>query len=288
LKPQIYFEISLCGNKLRGASLKEASGFFLAHQVPPGSIAVFQHQGRFRCCVYLRSRNQIIRLKKAHRQDPPKRLKLNIKKLGPKQWLHKWKEDYHTQPLAAKFILIPAWESASIQPSKRIPVIVEPGSAFGSGTHETTRLSVKLMESLEGRFRDFFDVGTGTGVLSVVAAKLGAERVVGIDHDEAAVRAARKNAKLNGIRKAAFSKRDFRSFQRSRRYDLIAANLWPALLLNQRKQFSRMLKPGHFLVLSGILKIHEKKFLKNFRQPRLRCLRIVRGRRWIAVCYQLV
>jgi ribosomal protein L11 methyltransferase len=131
---------------------------------------------------------------------------------------------------------------------------VDPGRAFGTGTHETTRLCLLAIETLaaEGPLGRVADIGTGAGLLAVAAAKRGARAVVGVDNDPEAVRSARRHARLNGVELGLVLADGGRAL-RPDLFDLVLANLTAPLLLERRDEIASLLAPGGALVLSGIL-----------------------------------
>lgn len=280
-------EVALCGKKKEEKILQAARDFFLTNRIPPHDTAYFDFKDRFKLCAYLSRPTQARDLKRRFARTSHPGLKIQIKNLGPESWLDKWKRDYHIQPLSRRFLLVPVWEKKKLRRlQKRTPVLLDPGSAFGSGTHETTRLTVGWMEDLRGRFRDFLDLGTGTGILSVVAFHLGAWSGEGMDHDGASVRIARANVKRNGYSNSRIRTLDLRRFQSRKQFDLVAANLFSSLLRTQRKKIVARVRRGGHLIVSGILKKDRRVFMKTFGGPDLKTVGVRQARRWIAVCYR--
>jgi ribosomal protein L11 methyltransferase len=117
--------------------------------------------------------------------------------LADQDWMEAWKERYHPIPIGHKLIIVPAWLDSP--DAARIPIKIDPGMAFGTGTHPTTQLCLELLESNTPAGGDVIDVGCGSGILSVAALKLGAGFALGVDIDEASVKASRENAQANGI-----------------------------------------------------------------------------------------
>jgi len=124
--------------------------------------------------------------------------------IADQNWMEAWKEHYQPIPIGRRLIIVPAWLD-SPDPS-RIAIKIDPGMAFGTGTHPTTQLCLELIEnlldaksSLVTCHLSLIDIGCGSGILSIAALKLGANFALGVDIDEAAVRAARENAAVNGI-----------------------------------------------------------------------------------------
>jgi len=118
--------------------------------------------------------------------------------IADQNWMEAWKEHYKPIPVGEKLIIVPAWlESPD---ATRIPIRIDPGMAFGTGTHPTTQLCLELLEKYVAPGEDVIDVGCGSGILSIGALKLGAGRALAVDIDQASVDATHENAEANGIR----------------------------------------------------------------------------------------
>lgn len=176
-------------------------------------------------------------------------------------WAHAWKRHYKPMRIGRRVLLTPAWEKPEPLPNDLL-VRLEPGMAFGTGLHPTTRLCVAALEDWVQPGDAFLDVGTGSGVLSIVAAKLGARPVWATDIDPLAVRAAKENALRNGI---ALAPGILRIEQGSipagqtGRFNVIAANILAEVLVGlfdgtfETVTLAEPLAPGGRLILSGIL-----------------------------------
>ncbi len=206
-------------------------------------------------------------------------------------WAEKWKEDYEIQTLGKCFVVVPAWRLKEYRAEKyrgRIPVVIDPLSAFGSGEHETTRLVTRMMETLKGRFESFLDVGTGTGILSVFAAHLGARRIMGFDCDKPSAECAQFNFDKN-ISFSVESKFQCLQLSRSKikgEFDLVTANINSHILENFRNEIVRSAKKGGWVLVSGILRQTYRSFRENFDGKDLKCQKVLHGRRWVSVLYR--
>jgi ribosomal protein L11 methyltransferase len=187
-------------------------------------------------------------------------------------WMEAWKEHYKPIPIGRRLIILPAWLDSPDE--SRLPIKIDPGMAFGTGTHPTTQLCMDFIESLlydqasifnrqsiiENRQFSVIDVGCGSGILSIAALKLGANFALGVDIDEVAIRASRENAAANGIPEASFAL-GVGSVQEVldgkfgvRAAPLVLANiLAPIIIRLFAAGMANLVAPGGAIVLSGIL-----------------------------------
>lgn len=154
--------------------------------------------------------------------------------------------------------------------------------AFGTGEHATTAMSLRLLEELTRRWKrgwSVVDLGTGSGILALAAKRFGAERVVGIDIDPTAISMAESNARLNKIRGATFQLADVRKWKSAQKTNVITANLYSDLLI----EILQRLRRSGWLILSGILRSQETKFLHALSRNEIKIINIKRRGKWIAV-----
>lgn len=173
-------------------------------------------------------------------------------------WAEAWKANYHPLPIGDRLIVIPSWER--LDPGSRVPVYLDPGMAFGTGAHPTTRLCLLAIEQNLRPGDLMIDLGCGSGILAVAAARLGAWRVLACDTDAEAVSATRRSAEANGVTPSidvfpgslpeALSRLD----DLGRRADLVAANILAPVLIDLLAHgLARTLSDEGLLVVSGIL-----------------------------------
>lgn len=186
------------------------------------------------------------------------RPELEIKRIAEEDWSSSWKGNFKPLRVGAHLVIRPTWEEFAAAPGDII-IDLDPGMAFGTGTHATTRLCLTVLERImsreitPGRYaRKVLDVGTGSGILGIAAAKLGAQQVVAIDVDEDAVRAAAGNSALNGV-SAHIQVSDTPLAMIGGFFDVILANILAEDLARLAPELTGRLAPGGFLVLSGIL-----------------------------------
>lgn len=168
-------------------------------------------------------------------------------------WVARFREGFRSFRVG-NFYVAPSWDKpATLLPRERL-LLVDPGRAFGTGTHETTRLCLRALETIyaAGAPARVLDAGTGTGILAVAAALLGARLVVGVENDRDALLSAREHAQLNGVALRLVLGDGGAPF-RPVAFDLVLANLTAPLLRERCGEISRLVRPGGTLVLSGIL-----------------------------------
>jgi len=194
------------------------------------------------------------------------RAKFEISSEENKDWLAEWKKGFKPFLFSDPFWVIPSWLEAPPQAPRdpKLHIYVEPGMAFGTGTHETTRLAAGLIvEEIRRRIpRSLLDVGTGTGILALIAYRLGVPNLVGLDIDPEARRTARENLERN--RAAVIAVPDYQIGDERERYDVVVANIIDGVLLALRHDLARALNPGGRMVLSGVLMEREAEFYRQF------------------------
>ena len=175
------------------------------------------------------------------------------------EWATAWKKYYHPTPLGKRLVVCPTWEEYSPGEGELV-MRLDPGMAFGTGTHHTTRLCAQLLEETVSPGCRVLDMGTGSGILSIAAILLGAREAVGVDIDPVAVRTAGENAALNGIGPDRFRPLcgdlvhdPGLARELGEGFDIIAANIVADVIIALAPAFPRYLKPGGRAVCSGII-----------------------------------
>jgi ribosomal protein L11 methyltransferase len=178
--------------------------------------------------------------------------------IADQNWMEAWKTRYQPILIGRRLVIVPAWMESP--DSARVAIKINPGMAFGTGTHPTTQLCLELLESVAVENARVIDVGCGSGILSVAALKLGAKTALGVDIDEAAIRNSRENAENNGIDSEAFllgvgSVEEIKAgkfpFREAR---LVLANiLTPVIIRLFEAGLADLIAPGGSIILSGIL-----------------------------------
>lgn len=176
------------------------------------------------------------------------------KKVDDEDWLFAWQDHFHPKKISRRFWAEPAWEKASTGEGEDV-LTIDPGLAFGSGFHDTTCLCVQYLEDTVKPGDTVFDIGTGTGILAIAAAKLGAAHVTAVDFDSAAVAQARVNAALNDVEdRLSIADSDLlAAIPEGRKADVIVANLVTNAVLALLPTAAAYIKDGGTLIVSGII-----------------------------------
>jgi ribosomal protein L11 methyltransferase len=167
-------------------------------------------------------------------------------------WGENWKRFFRPVQVTSRFVVKPPWSSIRLKKGQ-ISIDITPGMAFGTGTHATTKLSIRALEKrLKRSGLSVLDVGTGSGILSIAAARLGAREVMGVDIDGVAVKMAKENVSKNGVTGIVkIRKGSIGDIQK--RFDVVVANIDLRRLRRMRRSLLGHLKSKGFLILSGIL-----------------------------------
>ena len=180
--------------------------------------------------------------------------------LADTDWSESWKENYPPQEIGEKLVVLPYW-LAQEDTHGRIPVILDPGLTFGTGAHPSTQMVMESMEQLVKPGCACLDLGSGSGILSIAALRLGAASAVGVDIDPKAEDIARENAQWNGFEAPAFTALTGNVTQdhalmaalRENRYDVVLVNIVADVIIGLAPVLPRFLDDGSVLILSGIL-----------------------------------
>lgn len=187
--------------------------------------------------------------------------KVIVNKVNEQDWENNWKKYYKPTKVGNRIVVKPIWEKYD---SKNDEVIVEldPGMAFGTGTHETTRMCIKALEKYVKNDSVVFDIGTGSGILSIAAAKLNAKKVIGVDLDPVAVDSARKNVEYNNINNIEILHGDLMEVVKGKA-DIIVANIIADIIKILAKDVGRFLNDNGYFISSGILVERKDEVIKS-------------------------
>lgn len=176
---------------------------------------------------------------------------IELDEVFEKDWENNWKKFYKVTRIGKNIIIKPSWEEYK-RKEDDIVIELDPGMAFGTGTHETTSLCVEEIEKYISEDKSFLDIGCGSGILSIIAAKLGAKKVLGIDIDELAIKVSKENARINNVDNIEFLKGDLIDLV-DEKYDIVVANILAEIIVILNKDIRNCLKKDGIFISSGII-----------------------------------
>lgn len=181
------------------------------------------------------------------------RATISLNGVNEEDWANAWKAYYKPLHIGKQMVIVPAWERYTEEPGE-IVVRMDPGMAFGTGSHETTRLVIGLLEKYTPQGGRMLDVGCGSGILAICASKLGAGQCYAYDIDPVAVKVANENIKDSGLTNVTCEVSDLlRDVDRSYPYDLITANIVADIIIRMSPDVGALMHAGTVLLVSGII-----------------------------------
>ncbi len=200
-------------------------------------------------------------------------------------WINNWKKYFHPMKVGKKLLIRPDWETAE-NPEGRVVLDLEPGIAFGTGTHETTRLCMEFLEECVKPGCSMLDVGCGSGILSVAGLLLGANRAVGVDIDPLAVKTAVQNAERNHVADRFTGICGSLTERVEGKFDVVAANIVADVVIELTKEIERYLAPGAAYIISGVIVEREKDVLRAL-EGKFDVTARKEEKGWVALCCRL-
>jgi ribosomal protein L11 methyltransferase len=176
---------------------------------------------------------------------------LRVRGVDDADWINAWKAHYVAQRIG-RVVIVPSWADEELDDGE-VAIILDPGMAFGTGLHPTTRGCLELLQRIEPMPGHVLDVGCGSGILALAALRLGATRAIGIDTDPLSVAASRDNAARNGLADRLEAREGTLPAAAMERYPLVLANLVAAVLIALAEPLAAHLAPGGILLASGII-----------------------------------
>ncbi len=208
--------------------------------------------------------------------------------IDDEDWSTSWKKYYKPFRLTDRVIIKPTWEEYNSEPND-VVIEMDPGMAFGTGTHETTQMCSKLLDKYIKNDFEVLDVGCGTGILSIIAAKLGAQKVEAIDIDEVAVKVAaenisenKENSKINVFRGVLTDIK-----QDEKKYDIIVANIIANVIIDLASVIPYYLKMKDSLfITSGIIKERKQDVIDACAKSNMSCIETLEMGEWVAMVFK--
>ena len=207
-----------------------------------------------------------------------------------KDWINNWKEYFH-QFYVDDILIVPSWEEVKAEDKDKMILHIDPGTAFGTGMHETTQLVIRQLKKYVKEGDQILDVGTGSGILGIVALKLGAAHVTGIDLDPCAVPAVEENKEANEIADESFDMMigniiDDKAVQDQvgyEKYDIVTANILADVLVPLTPVIVHQMKKGAYYITSGILDVKESVVTDAVKAAGLQLVEVTRQGEWVSV-----
>jgi len=206
--------------------------------------------------------------------------KLETSGIEQEDWQNAWKKYYHAMDIGQRLAIVPGWETYD---TDRIVITMDPGMAFGTGTHETTSLCLETLDSMVKGGERVLDIGTGSGILAIAALKLGAAEAEGVDIDPMCVRTAGENAERNGVDEHFTVLVGDLSDKASGKCNIITANIVAAAILSLAPHVPVLMAPGARFIASGIIDTRKDEVLAGLRAAGLEPVEIKEKRGWVCV-----
>lgn len=195
-----------------------------------------------------------------------------------------WKKYVFTEKVSDRFVVKPTWRDYS--PSEdELMIEIDPGRAFGTGTHPTTYLCMQMMEKYIEADKSVIDVGTGSGILMVAAEKLGAREIWGVDIDKDAVEVAADNLKLNNVdeEKTKLFHGDLLTVVKDKKFDVVVANILADVIIILLKDISRVVDKDGIIIVSGIIKDKKSEILSEISKYELEVIDEKEDKEWVSL-----
>lgn len=207
-----------------------------------------------------------------------------------KDWINNWKQYFH-QFYVDDILIVPSWEEVKAEDKDKMILHIDPGTAFGTGMHETTQLVIRQLKKYVTPDTEMLDVGTGSGILGIVALKLGAKHVLGTDLDPCAVPAVAENKEANQIVDETFDMVigniiDDKAIQDQagyEKYDIVTANILADVLIPLTPVIVNQMKKGAYYITSGILDVKEEVVVEAVKAAGLRVVEVTHQGEWVSV-----
>jgi ribosomal protein L11 methyltransferase len=222
----------------------------------------------------------------------------SVRRLAEKDWAEAWKEQYHLQRVGNRIVIVPAWEQYQCS-GDEVVIRLEPGMAFGTGLHPTTRLCLRALEKHLAAGSRVLDVGTGSGILAIAAARLGAGQVLALEADRSAVLVARENVAMNGVSGQVdvrhgtlpggmsvpvhFAAGQGLELLQTGQFDLVMINILAPVILSVAPALAARLGSTGRLIVSGLIESQEHDIMNALRARGLQALERYQEKDWVAL-----
>ena len=216
--------------------------------------------------------------------------------IADQDWLSEWKKGWEPLLIGQRLVIAPSWKLDQVTKTDRVIIQIDPGMAFGTGTHETTRGCLELLEHywpLESESASLLDVGTGTGILAIAAFKLLSDaakpnaRITAFDIDPEAIEVARENAEINGVADDIEIEVNKLSSYAGQEFDVVLANLTADVIIPLAADFPAAMKPQGVLIVSGILREQGDDVIAALTAQQFELIESKPDGEWVSMAFQL-
>ena len=222
-------------------------------------------------------------------------LRVETKVLNDEDWANNWKKYFKPFEVADKIVIKPSWEDYKDSAQGKIILVIDPGMSFGTGQHHTTRLCIEQIIKYINKDMEVLDLGCGSGILSIATLLLGAQKCVGVDIDENAVRIAKENAELNNIYEDKFNVycgdvTEDNALQNKigyNKYDMIEVNIIAQIIMGMSHTFPKFLKKGGLVIASGIITKYMQDVIDNFENLGFEIIETNQSEEWVSITAKL-
>jgi len=212
-------------------------------------------------------------------------IELNVTEVQEEDWANSWKAYFKPEKVGRKTVIKPSWEDYTPQKDDLV-IELDPGMAFGTGNHATTTLCIKLLEKYVDTGMEVFDAGTGSGILSILAAKLGAKSVHALDFDTVAVEVAKENVKINGLEGNIQVSHSDLLKKAAGKADLIVANIVADIIIKLIPSVPDKIKEKGIFISSGIIDERKEDVLKALVEHGFKVIEVREEAGWVAIVAQ--
>jgi len=208
---------------------------------------------------------------------------VTVSEVNEEDWATAWKKYYHPVKISERFTIVPTWEEYTPVKSDELIIELDPGMAFGTGTHPTTVMCIQALERTVKKGDTIVDVGTGSGVLSIAAAMLGAEKVTALDLDEVAVNSAKQNIEWNKVQEIVSVRKNNLLDGVKSEADIVVANILAEIILRFTNEAASVVKKGGYFITSGIIQTKKQEVKDALREAGFKIEETIQMEDWVAI-----
>lgn len=248
-----------------------------------GTLKVFLTEIHSNPIEILRTEREILKSREFTDEDLGS-WEITINEKENQDWSKKWKEKWTVTHVTEKVAIVPSWLEYKAKENEII-ITLDPGCAFGTGTHQTTQLCIKAIEKYLEKGNTMADIGTGSGILAICAKKFGASQVYGCDNDETVIDVCIENAEINNVKDITFELKTADLL--AEKYDFVCANILHNVLADIMGDLKNIMKPQAKMVLSGILDEKKPVVLEAIERENLKIIDTIYQDQWVAFVVEI-